>query len=177
MRSGVPMCHSSSFGKTGGRRQVGGIAARRAGVGPRGDRRDLGVAQRRVVLELLDAHVALDVPGRHDAVGHARLDGPRPRPHVLVGHQRHRRVGAGPMARLARPLENRRDVLGVGDRHSAGEPARLLRSPPPRTVECAATIANASEANQPTEDFAFIVSSSVEASVPPLRSGRSWAPP
>ncbi len=53
------------------RRQVGRVAARRAGVGPRGDRRDLFVGQRRVVLELLDADVPLDVPRRHDAAAHA----------------------------------------------------------------------------------------------------------
>jgi hypothetical protein len=101
--------------KDGGRRQIGGIAARRTGVRPRGNRRDLGVGERRVVLELLDADVALDVPGRHDAVHDAGLDGARPRPHVLVGHERHRRVGPGPMTRLTRPLNDRRDVPGVGD--------------------------------------------------------------
>ena len=44
---------------------------------------DLLIAQRHVVLELLDADAAVDVPRRHLTGRDAVLDGPRPRPRLL----------------------------------------------------------------------------------------------
>jgi hypothetical protein len=108
------------------RRHIGGVAARRAAVGPFRDRRNLVVAERRVVVKLLDADVLLDVPRRHDAGPRADagalLDGARPGPDVLVGHERHRRNPIGPVAILAAALQDRRDVLREGRlrRHAGG---------------------------------------------------------
>ena len=116
------------------RRHVGRIAPRRAGIDPLGDQRDLLPAERDVVLEALDADVLLDEPGRHalGIVVGARglvLDGPRPGPHVLVGRQGHRRAALGPVAGLARPLQDRRHVLR--ERRLPVGLARLRRQPPP----------------------------------------------
>ena len=47
------------------RRQVGGIAERRAAVDPARNRLDLGLAEPEVVLQLLDADVAVVPIGRH----------------------------------------------------------------------------------------------------------------
>ena len=102
--------------------------------------RDLVGAQRRIVLEVLDADVLLDIPRRHHAGARADagalLDRARPRPHFFVGAQRHRRHAVGPMAVLAAALQDRRDVLGErdfgGDRRreaaaAAPRPARSRR--------------------------------------------------
>ena len=72
-RSGLPMRQSPPSAEVERRRHVRGVAAWRAGVGPLRDLGDLLLAQRRVVLVVLDADVLLDVPRRHHA-------GPRPRP-------------------------------------------------------------------------------------------------
>ncbi len=50
-----------------GRRHVGHVALRRTLIDPSRDRRDFLVGQRRIVLELLNTDVALDVPWRHQA--------------------------------------------------------------------------------------------------------------
>ena len=101
------------------RRHVGRVALRRPVVDPGREHRDFVETQRRVVLELLDAQIAFDEPGRHGPARvrqtGARLDRPRPRPHLFVGDQRHRRHGVGPVALLATALEYRRDV--PGERH------------------------------------------------------------
>ena len=111
-RADMPLVHPLELH---GRRQVGGIAARRAGFHPLGDGGDLGIAQRLVFLEILDADVLVDVPGRHDALGDLFPDRPRPRPGLLVRQERHRRDGAGPVTHLARPLQDGRHV--PGERH------------------------------------------------------------
>ena len=100
----------------GGR--VGDLTARGAVVGPLGDLRDLLVRQGDVALVLLNADVALDVPGRHhvglaDAAGPV-LHGPRPGACILVAEERHRGDRLGAVAVLTAPLENRGDVLCVG---------------------------------------------------------------
>ena len=101
------------------RRHVGGIALRRTAVRPLGDPRDFLVAQRDVVLVMLNADALLDVPRRHRALlaadAGATLDRRRIGPHLLVGQQRHRRQRVGAMTVLTTALENRRDVLG--ERH------------------------------------------------------------
>ena len=93
------------------RRHVARISARGAGVHPCRDRRNLGVVQGRIVLELLDADVLLDEPRRHLVLRRARLDAPRPRAHLLVCRQRHGAHAALAVTVLARSLENGRDVL------------------------------------------------------------------
>jgi hypothetical protein len=98
------------------RRHVLRIAHRRATVHPLGDRLDLAIGQRSIVLELLNADVLVDVPRRHLARHHACLDRLRPRPRLLIGGERHGRHRVGPVARLALGLENRRDVLCEGRR-------------------------------------------------------------
>ena len=101
-------------GEHRGRRQVGEVALRRAGVDPTRDGVDLGLGQRPVVLEGLDAHRLVDVPGRHLPGLDAVPDGARPRPRVGVGLQRHRRDVARPVAVLALGPEDRGHVPGVG---------------------------------------------------------------
>jgi hypothetical protein len=104
-------------------RQIGGIAARRATVDPRRDLGDVVVAQREVVLVMLDADVLLDVPRRHRALTaadrRAALDRRRVRARVLVGQERHRRQRVGPMAVLTAALQDRRDVFREGDLRSS----------------------------------------------------------
>ena len=73
------------------RRQVVGVAERRAAIHPLSDCCDLLVGQRHVVLELLDADRLVDVPRRHLPRRDALLDRPRPRTRLFVGDERHRR--------------------------------------------------------------------------------------
>ncbi len=94
------------------RRHVGRVALRRAGVDPAHDGRDLVVAQRAIVLVVADADGLVEMPRRHVAVRHALPDRARPRPHFVVGDERHRRRRARVMAGLAAFLEDRRDVFG-----------------------------------------------------------------
>ena len=91
-----------------------GIALRRAAVHPADDGVDLRVAQRAIVLELLNADGLVEVPGRHLTRGDAVLDRSRPRPRLFVGDERHRRDRIRPVAGLAFFLEDSRDVLGEG---------------------------------------------------------------
>ena len=95
-----------------GRRHVGRVALRCAGIDPFHDRCDLFVGERRIVLELRDADAARDVPRRHVARFDLALDRPRPRPGVLVGQERHRRNRARPVAPLTGALQDGRDVFG-----------------------------------------------------------------
>src|SRR5579872_670621 len=75
---------------------------------------------------MADADRFIEVPGRHIAQRHALFDRTRPRPGLLIGHQRHGRGGAGVMAGLAALLQNgchvsaERDV-GV-ERRRVGDP-------------------------------------------------------
>ncbi len=122
-------------------RHVGGIALRRAGVRPLHDGGDLVVGQRQVVLVVADADRAVDMPRRHLAIGHTRADRSRPRPHFVVGGERHRRGGAGVMARRALGLEDGRDVLREGRRRGhrrrrcgAGHRDRELRIRPAAVI-------------------------------------------
>jgi hypothetical protein len=66
-------------------------------------------------VKLLNPDVLLDVPRRHDAGPRSDagplLDGARPRPHVLVGDERHRRHAVRAVTVLAAALQNRRDVF------------------------------------------------------------------
>ena len=119
----LPLVHVDERGR---RRHVRRVAARRPAVDPRRDGRDLGVAQRPVVLEPLNADVLLDVPGRHDphAIAQAGplLDRARPGTDVLVADERHRGERVGTVALLAAPLQNRRDVPGERGRlHRLGD--------------------------------------------------------
>ncbi len=111
------------------RRQVGGVALRRSVVGPRLDHRQLFVAQRRVVLEVLDADVLLDVERRHGA--HAVADrravsnAPDAPPHLVVRGEREGSAAPGAVAALAAALKDGRDVLGEG--HGRGIDAEIRR--------------------------------------------------
>ncbi len=110
-----------------GRRHVLGVAERRAFIDPANDGRDLIVAQRAVVLKLLDAYRLVEMPGRHLVRHHAFLDRLGPRARLLVGHQRHRRHGSLAMTAFALLLKNRRDVFRERDglRCGAGGFGRL----------------------------------------------------
>ena len=94
------------------RRHVIRVAEGRPPIDPADHGVDLGVAQRNVVGELANAHRRIDVPRRHDACRHLLADGARPWPHLPVSDKRHRRHAAGPVARLAASLKDRRDVAG-----------------------------------------------------------------
>ena len=116
------------------RRQVGRIALRRAGGHPGGDGRDLGVGQRGVVLEVLDPDVGVDEPGRHLAGRRPVPDRARPRAHVRVADERHRRPAAGAVTAFARALEDGRDVSAESDlvaplRRRRGPRGRRRREP------------------------------------------------
>ena len=105
------------------RRRVGAPALGRAAIDPRADRRDLlhrTATGRRGIRRCCD-RCATAASRARDLL----LDRARPRPHLLVGHQRHRRGRARMMALLTGPLEDRQDVLGerggwlTGGRRSA----------------------------------------------------------
>ena len=118
-RSGAPNCFAScqpvGIGEAHRRGHVLRIAQRRAGVHPADERRDLRVAEAAVVLELLDADGAVDVPRRHQALRHLPLDLVRVLARVLVGDERHRADRIRLMADLALLLQDRRDVLRERD--------------------------------------------------------------
>jgi hypothetical protein len=97
-------------------RHVRGVAGGRALIDPARDDADLRIGERRIVFELVDADVPIDVPRRHLARRDLLFDRPCPGSCVLVGHQRHRRNRAGPVAVLTRLLEDRRDVFAEGHR-------------------------------------------------------------
>jgi hypothetical protein len=101
-----------------GPRHVGRVALRGTAIHPRHDRRDFGIAQRRVILELVDAHGPVDVPRRHLARRDLLPDGACPGPHLFVGQEGHRRHRIGTMTRLTGTLQEWRDVLG--ERHVIG---------------------------------------------------------
>ena len=130
-RSGAPYfeanCHFAIVGPRLRRGHVFRIALRRAGGDPLDDRVDLRVAQRPVVLELLNADRLVEMPRRHLARLDAGRDRLRPGPRFLVRDERHRRNRIGPMARLALLLEDRRDVFGEGRRSPW-----VCRQPSPR---------------------------------------------
>ena len=106
-----------------GRGQVARVALGRAGVHPADDGLDLlRPTSDMSFLNSLDAHRRVDVPRRHLPAHHAVLDGPGPRPRLLVADERHRRDGVRLMARLASGLEDGRDVLGEGHRRVRSGP-------------------------------------------------------
>ena len=88
--------------------QVCRVAFRSSVTGPRRDCRDLSVAERRVVFEVLNTNVLLNIPGRHGT--HAVTDPcatrhPRSvRSDLIVGDQRHWSTAIGVMTLLAAPL-------------------------------------------------------------------------
>ena len=92
-----------------------GLPSGAPGIHPLDDRRDLLVAERHVVLELLHADGFVDVPRRHLARDHALPDRFRPRARFVVGHERHRGHGAFAVAVLALLLQNRGDVFSERD--------------------------------------------------------------
>src|SRR5207253_10238091 len=97
------------------RRHVLRVALRRALVHPRDDRLDLLVAERHVVLELLDADAPVDVPRRHLPRGYAVLDRARPWADLFEGPERHRRYRPGLMTAHTLGLKDGGDVLREGD--------------------------------------------------------------
>jgi hypothetical protein len=98
-----------------GRRHVLRIAFGRARIDPANDRVDLRVAQRHVVLEIVDADAHVDMPRRHLTRDDTLLDGTCPRARILIRDQRHRRDRIRLMALLTLVLENGRDVFA--ERH------------------------------------------------------------
>ena len=116
-----------------GRWHPGRISLGGAAIHPVDDRADLLLLQGDVVLESLDTHPLVHVPGRH----HARLDpGPdhgRPGTDLLVGRQGHGSHSALLMALLTGLLQDGRDVLGEGRARILGRPPRRdLREAPAR---------------------------------------------
>ena len=95
-----------------GRRHVLRVAQRRARVHPPRDQFDLVIAQRDVVLKVLDADRLIQMPRRHGAPDYALLDGLHPGPRFFIGHQRHGSHLSGAVAGLALFLKDGRDVLG-----------------------------------------------------------------
>ena len=81
-----------------------------------GDFCKLLFAERNIVFVALNADAFFDVPGRHHALTvskqRPRLDRFGPGARFLIGEQRHRREGIGPMAALATSLQDWRDVFG-----------------------------------------------------------------
>ena len=67
-------------------------------------------------LKWRDADVLVDVPWRHFAREDLLLDRFGPRPHVLIGQQRHGREGIRPMTHLAAVLQDGRHILRKRDR-------------------------------------------------------------
>src|SRR4029434_6532165 len=92
------------------------VTLQRAAVDPSHDGGDLLVAQRTIVLEVLNSDRLDDVPRRHLTRLDAELDGGGPGTRLLIREQRHRRNRIGPVTRLTLVLEDGRDVLGEGDR-------------------------------------------------------------
>ena len=84
------------------------VEGKRPGHG-RQDRRDLLVAQPRIVLE--GAVRRVGAPGRHRPGSDARANRLRPRPRLVVLHQRHRREHRRPMALHALGIQDRRHVF------------------------------------------------------------------
>src|SRR5262245_39754898 len=91
-----------AIGELARRREIGRVPVWRAAVHPRRDHGDFMIAQRRIVLETLDADVLLNEPGWHLSQARLQFDAPGPRAYFLVGEQRHRRDGPWPMAVLTR---------------------------------------------------------------------------
>ena len=102
-------CRCPAVGEIRARRQIRGVALRRAARDPAGDEVFLRGRQPPLVDERAVRRVG--VPRRHAALGDAPADGLRPRPRLGVGQERHRREFAGPVAARAVGVENRRDVL------------------------------------------------------------------
>ena len=96
-----------------GHRHVGRIILDGALVDPRHHRRDVFVREPPVVLELLDADVAVVVVRRHHPVRDLLLDAARITTGIVVGHQVHGPDPARPVANLAILLDDGRYVPGV----------------------------------------------------------------
>ncbi len=94
-------------------RQVALVATGRPRVNPPGNGVDLVRQQPRVVLE--EAMAGVGEPRRHFAARHLVLDPACPRPHFVVGAQRHRRQLTGTVAGDAVLIEDRSHV--PGERH------------------------------------------------------------
>ncbi len=97
-------------------RHVLRIALRRAGVDPADHRVDLFVAERAIVLEVLNPDGLVDVPRRHLTRPDAIPDRARPRPCLFVGDQGHRRDRIRPVTGLALLLENAGNIFREGRR-------------------------------------------------------------
>src|SRR5262249_52296756 len=117
------------------RRHIGEVATRCTAIGPLRNFGDFLVAQRRIVVELLNPDILFDIPWRHDTRFRAKtgtqLHGARPRPGVLIGDERHRRYAIGPVAVLAAALKDWRDVLRERDVADRAGRWSLLRADEP----------------------------------------------
>ena len=91
-------------------RQVRLVAKGHVAVEPGDEGVHLLVGQAPIVLELLNADGAVDVPRRHDPRGHLLADARRVALDGLVGHERHRRDRPRLVADLTVLLEYRRHV-------------------------------------------------------------------
>ena len=96
------------------RRHLGRIALQRTLVHPLHDYRNLLIAERNIVGEFADANRLVDVPRRHVSGSDALLNRLRPRPHVVVSQERHRRGSARVMAAVAFRLHDGGDIFAEG---------------------------------------------------------------
>ena len=166
-RSGFPKLHSAPVGNCRG----GGASAGFPCGAPLSTHLAMfaisASLSERSSLNLLDADVPLDEPRRHVARRRPAFDRARPRPRLLVGEQRHRRHRPWPMAALAGPLKDGRDVLGErraraglsgrGDRRCRAEEACCQPPGPharrrPTPTPCSTHVAPPSRARRFTAD-------------------------
>ena len=84
-------------------------------IDPSQNRGALCLSQAPVVGKLLNADLRIDVPGRHHTIFDAIANHRRKQLGFLIGQQRHRRDGVGPVALLTFLLKNRSNIAGPGD--------------------------------------------------------------
>ena len=128
MTSGGPNvfanAHSLGSGKVMGAGRSARIAQRGSAIDPARNGLDFGLGEPQVVLQVLDADMAVVAVWRHLAGHDLLLDRARPRPHFFEGRERHRPDRAGLMALLTVLLKNGRDITREG--YLRGASSRLL---------------------------------------------------
>ena len=108
----VGRAEAPAVDKLAWRRKIGGVALGCIGIGPLGDRRDLG-ARKRSVTSQSQSEVRHSLPRRHDAIGDDARNVRGSLAGLLVGLEAKRRDLALTMAVKAMFLQERRDVFAV----------------------------------------------------------------
>ncbi len=91
------------------------VTRRRTRIDPADDRGDLFVAQRGVVLEVLNPHAPVHEPGRHLSARHLGLDQGGVAARILIAEERHGRRTSVSVACDAAFPNDRRDMICVRD--------------------------------------------------------------